>query len=101
MTTTGSWAISEVPPPPVHPRLRAIFDKALADGMACVVYSATPPAMLGLPLTSGVETLVVGQVAYQSDGPRVVEGAWDEKSKLLRLKSGRELDLTGLPRPPK
>jgi hypothetical protein len=97
MTTTANWIVTDVIGPPSHPPLKTKYDDAQRTGATVHIFLAAPPPVGGgLQRHPGVETLVVGGRAWQADGAGpVVEGAWDEARRRLRLASGRERDLFG------
>jgi hypothetical protein len=96
--TPASWIVSDLGGPPAHPRLRARYDEARRRGVPARVFVAGPPSGWGgLSSGEGLETLVVGELAWQARlGALVHEGAWNEAQRTVRLPDGRELDLCGL-----
>jgi hypothetical protein len=99
MVTTVSWIVSDLSGPPAHPRLRARYDEARQRGAPARVFVAGPPSHWGgLSSGEGLETLVVGDHAWQGRlGADVREGSWDEARQALCLPDGSALDLLGRP----
>jgi hypothetical protein len=97
MATTATWIVSDLSGPPAHPRLRARYDEARQRGAPARVFVAGPPSHWGgLSSGEGLETVVVGERAWQGRlGADVREGTWDEARQALRLLDGSERDLLG------